>query len=292
MRYGLLAYATRNIGDDIQSVAARRFLPRVDLRVDREHLDRVEGDEPVKLILNGWFAHRPEHWPPAPQIEPLFISFHITRSILPLNEGGLRASDVLVRGASLEYLRRYQPIGCRDLSTVELLEAHGVDSYFSACLTLTLENRRHEREDVTYFVDVPDDVVRFVSARRGGVMRVISHEAAITDSIESRDARAETLLDRYAGAALVVTSKLHCALPCVALGTPVVFLVEDASEDRLRGLCELTRHFTAAEILSGAAPVDWTQPGPNPSGAGQLRRSLVERCATFFRGVSARSADR
>lgn len=40
MKFGLLyEYDTRNIGDDVQSYATRRFLPRVDYLVDRNHID-------------------------------------------------------------------------------------------------------------------------------------------------------------------------------------------------------------------------------------------------------------
>ena len=35
---------------------------------------------------------------------------------------------------------------------------------------------------------------------------------------------AENLLNKYARAKLVITSRIHCALPCLALGTPVIFI--------------------------------------------------------------------
>src|SRR5690606_16492447 len=35
---------------------------------------------------------------------------------------------------------------------------------------------------------------------------------------------AENLLKKYAKAKLVITSRIHCALPCLALGTPVIFV--------------------------------------------------------------------
>lgn len=65
-RNGLIAYtyndgihekgyysATRtNIGDYIQSVAARQFLPRVDAYVDRDRLALYDG-APVNMIMNA-----------------------------------------------------------------------------------------------------------------------------------------------------------------------------------------------------------------------------------------------
>ena len=40
MKYGLIVFReTENIGDDIQSYAALKFLPKVDYYVEREHMD-------------------------------------------------------------------------------------------------------------------------------------------------------------------------------------------------------------------------------------------------------------
>ncbi len=64
VKYGLLTYRTENIGDEIQSIAARQFLPRVDVYVERDSLNNVVSDEKIKLIMNGWFTHKPENWPP------------------------------------------------------------------------------------------------------------------------------------------------------------------------------------------------------------------------------------
>ncbi len=55
--------------------------------------------------------------------------------------------------------------------------------------------------------------------------------------------QAEVLIEKYATAKLVVTSKIHCALPCLSLETPVVF-VDNAAKDmssacRMDGLIEL-----------------------------------------------------
>ena len=60
------AYSTNNLGDEIQSIAARQFLPSVDALVDRDDWiafpSNTEG--PFRIILNGRFTHCPEKWPP------------------------------------------------------------------------------------------------------------------------------------------------------------------------------------------------------------------------------------
>ena len=42
---------------------------------------------------------------------------------------------------------------------------------------------------------------------------------------------ARHLIQKYANAKLVVTSRLHCALPCIATGTPTIFINSDKLEN-------------------------------------------------------------
>ncbi len=67
-KFCLLDYTnTANLGDEIQSIAARRFLPQVDRYVDREALNDVRSEDGASywMIMNGWFCHRAENWPPS-----------------------------------------------------------------------------------------------------------------------------------------------------------------------------------------------------------------------------------
>ncbi len=64
MQNGLLVYTEKynifNIGDYIQSLAAKQFFHKIDVLIDRENLDKYTGEK-VKIILNGWFMHSPEN---------------------------------------------------------------------------------------------------------------------------------------------------------------------------------------------------------------------------------------
>jgi hypothetical protein len=81
----------------------------------------------------------------------------------------LRPEAALDRAATdPEYLRRYGPVGCRDLATLSFLKEHDVPAYFSGCLTLTLPRERTQRTDEIFLVDLdqaslaslPPEVVR------------------------------------------------------------------------------------------------------------------------------------
>lgn len=62
-------------------------------------------------------------------------------------------------------------------------------------------------------------------------------------SEESRLDEARRLVTKYSNASLVVTSRIHCALPCLGMGTPVLFLRVDnddyVSTSRFGGLGDL-----------------------------------------------------
>ncbi len=237
-----------NIGDYIQSLAARQFLPKVDRYFCREELHAYSGPR-TKVIMNGHFMRYPANWPPSPKILPLFISFHINP----------RRADGMLTCEGVAYLKKHEPIGCRDLSTLELLANKGIEGYFSSCLTLTLGNRfRHVADEDVFFVDVlfgyptwrtvfgsfngfqkaieKGDI--FLLGKRDRVLRAVFGQdivAAAEEVTHVYDAQtcptenrrfelAERTLERYERARLVVTSRIHCALPCVAMGTPVIFV--------------------------------------------------------------------
>ena len=80
MKNLLLTYQSHpmiNIGDYIQSLAARQFLLESPEWVERDYLNEYDGEE-AKLIMNGWFTYRPENWPPSPKIHPLFVAMYST----------------------------------------------------------------------------------------------------------------------------------------------------------------------------------------------------------------------
>jgi len=253
MIYGLLKYEENkksfNVGDNIQSLAAQQFLPKVDKYLSREKLANYKGEK-IKLIMNGWFTHNIHNWIPSVDIIPLFVSFHINNT----------AASAMLTKEGITYLKKHEPIGCRDQFTVEILQEKGIEAYFTGCLTLTLDSykvEKIERGQDIYIVDplygyttykkVTYDYKRFLrSIQRGTIFDIGKrkrHLNQILDanllkqatyieqeppagqySTEEKFEMAEDLLRKYANAKLVITSRIHCALPCLALETPVIFI--------------------------------------------------------------------
>jgi hypothetical protein len=342
-KFGVMTYSKDcgrwgNIGDYIQSIAASTFLEKADCYLEREGLDNYISTEKIKVILNGWFMHSPDNWPPGDAVIPLFISFHITGH-------GLAALKML-SPAGIAYLRKYEPVGCRDYGTAKLLGKYGINTYFSGCLTLTL-GRKYEtnvKTDNIYFVDVPvigsrnekikyllkcipriakhfPSVLRICRKNRksgrnivyslamaglvyclySGIFKkdVLKKAEFINHTIDRERLKsdrecfeyAESLLKKYASAKLVVTSRLHCALPCLGMGTPVIFInSEGLSVGRFDGLLELLRVFelrsngfeTEDTMLSKAGKIGFDTKIGNKEDFLGIKEELEKRCVEFI----------
>jgi hypothetical protein len=122
----------------------------------------------------------------------------------------------------VNYFRKYEPIGCRDRGTMEIMERWGIDSYLSFCCTLTFPQRESGAYgDITVLTDVP----RYVRGptKREKPIRV-QHEIPAIDPLSQRR-YAIALLDFYRTRAReLATSRIHAAMPCIAMGIPTVFV--------------------------------------------------------------------
>lgn len=303
MKYKVLSIGRRvpasfiNIGDFIQGVAASQFYPHLDGFIDREDLGDYEGED-CMVIMNGWFKHFKDSWPPSSKIHPIFLSFHINST----------AKDFLLSEESLTYYKKYEPIGCRDVTTRDILLEHGINAYFSGCMTLTLgENfKSEEKSNNIYFVDPyfsfsksPQKLLKnfwgllrnykkikaisdkfdccwwcksykklFITAYfYNQYSQLFSDELLLNatyicqesskykDNFSSPDElfeEAKRLINIYAKAKFVITSRIHCALPCLGIETPVIYIEnkeqDESSYCRLEGIRDL---FKIIEFTNG-----------------------------------------
>ena len=232
-----------NLGDEVQALAARQFLPSVCGRYDRDAatvtpLDSPQGSARYKLIYNGWIDGNFTKFPPPDCVEPLFVSLHINETIR--QEDALychlpRRVPFQSIASHAAYLKKHEPIGCRDEHTMKLLQAVGVKVYFSGCLTLTLQRPDLERTDEVLCVDVAPELLKeLVPPEYERRARVVWQASDLGLDHATKMRLAQQHLDRLARARLVFTSRLHTALPCLAFGTPVVFLMSEALRQDVR----------------------------------------------------------
>ena len=233
---------------------------------------------------------------------------------------------------------------------MEMLQAAGVEAWFSACLTLTLGRRYRvepeQRDGKCYIVD-PFWVVRSRETGRRSKVRIVlrglltlagaprkvravacklltrhptfeellhaatfyreygrmfghrmlldaeylRHEfPSCGQSDEELLAQARELVGKYARASLVVTSRIHCALPCLGLETPVVLVEngrqEETSSCRFGGLRELFHVVTwnagrLRKCFDHRGPLTAANSLPNKPLWRLYAERLIARCEAF-----------
>ena len=278
--FGYISHSTINIGDDFQAIAAMRFLPKNAIGVDREFISQFEYPTLLHTVVSGWFMHTkmgywelttppPEKaWPPSNALAPFFISFHISPSFF---------SEAFTE-EGIEYLKNHAPIGARDLPTLRILQEKGIPSYFSGCLTLTLENPFKERDEIIYLVDVDDEVADYIKKNCSSpIVRTTQGKPLLHFlSKEHRLKYAEYILNLYRKAKCVITTRLHVALPCLAFETPLLVLSEPLVDPRFDGLIEHIRHCSKKDLLEEKASYNFDNPPPNFNTHLKLRTNLIK----------------
>ena len=140
----------------------------------------------------------------------------------------------------------FSPIGCRDTNTRNELIKYGIKAFFSSCLTTTLDidysAYKTERTDDIIFADFKfgdyfpaDNYILSLEAYNFNNIINITHNFNKTITHIERFKLAKKLIDKYARAKLVITTRLHAYLPCLALNTPVI-LVNKKFDIRFSGL--------------------------------------------------------
>lgn len=231
-----------NLGDHIQSLAVEQFLPRVSARFERDKL-RNSKDKSIKylLVANGWFSHTPEQcFPFSPHITPLFFGFHITN--------WNKSLKYIENKNVIDFFINNSPIGCRDKHTEYSLKKWGVDAYFTNCMTLSFPNREYMPPRTKYFlVDVPAHLK--IPDRILSKSQYITHSCRNSSEIANFET-AKSLIAHYRKeASAVITTRLHCALPCLAMGIPVLFIGNE-NDIRIGNLLEIRVKINHPDELS------------------------------------------
>lgn len=286
MKYGIVVFKeSNNIGDDIQSYAAAQLLPQVDYYIEREYMDvfRPKEDEPVNVIMNGWFMYNKLGWPVSSYINPLYLSMHFCEY------DALGIEGDFLDGIGGDDFREHQPIGCRDHATQQFLQKKGIQTWFSGCMTLTLDAKFPKTQgEYICLTNLDEETEHYIRQAYPSLeIRVISQEkteAEMEKSWEERFEDVEKLLTVYQNAKAVVTTRLHCALPCLALQTPVLLLSQSEIEEQERfdGLGSLVHHAAKEDLLAGKFAYDLNNPPSNPEEYQQIRRTLKETVRTFL----------
>lgn len=277
MKYAAFLGTATNIGEEIQSIAAQRFLPRVDHYIIKEQMHRFHSDEKTKLIMNAWYMGRPKHFPPQDCIDPLLISMHFN----------VECRDAILTPKGIDFFKKHGPVGCRDMSTKKWLEDNNIPAYYSGCLTSTLipnEKLREKYPDKYILcVDCYPAIIDYV--KQNAKYPVLSFSKEISPCIECMDRLevAKVFLFLFQNAYCVITPNLHTATPCLAFNTKVC-LVEWSKPPhyiigRFDGMEDYFHRATKESFLEGC--YDFNNPPENPKAFEEKRDELITKCREF-----------
>jgi hypothetical protein len=286
MDTGVFTYDTPNLGDEMQAFAALAHLERVSTFIDRDRMADFDRHEPTTCIFNAWFGRGNDFRPPSEHIRPVWHGF--------------TGKEELLDSPWLPYMAERGPVGCRDLMTTELLVERGVNAYWSGCLTLFLGEALgwapRAREGVL-FVDVPLEAEGFIPpeiVRRATRASTFPPPSILRKPLE-RWATVARIADQLSRAELVVTRRLHVALPAASFGTPVV-AIPDAeisfARRRFSGVESIIPTVFLDRVAIDLNRLDWRNVVP-PRVPDQLtHRYAVLREALEADGVADRGGQR
>lgn len=229
-----------NIGDNFQSYTTKKILEKLGYNVDYIDRDKKDTSNDKKLFfINGYYSPK--------TIRGLNFDFSENTNVIFYNMhlAGDNQRDQFLRNKFLKnpkiqkVFKKFEPIGCRDEWTTQFLKKNGFDAKNNGCITLLLDKRTKEQEknakkcilvDVDEFVPIPRKYKNNYEYKS----QMIEDGEKLTNNEKIK--LTHEMLEYYKNnAKLIITSRFHCAMPCIAMGIPVVFF-GDINSRRCIGL--------------------------------------------------------
>ena len=161
------------------------------------------------------------------------LNIDYSHRILPVFLGLTLGGINRLSQENINLLRRFSPVGCRDERTMRALLAQGIDAYLQGCLVATFPKRdKLETQKKVFFVNPEKGIQKYIPDELLENYEFFSHDYYMTDKDLFREGGlykfGEKIIEKYrTEARLVVTSKYHAAIICLALGIPVIMIIEN-----------------------------------------------------------------
>lgn len=214
--YSFNARGVNNLGDNMQIIAIEQIYETMGIAqndvvyIDTNKLSTYDGEYVVLPVTMPLVDFRPHG-----------IAGRFSDRIIPMFLGFTMVKDTLLPEETA-YLNRMTPIGCRDERTLQTMRRYGIESYLHGCITATLPLRDLDAKyDSVYIVDAPSGLEQYIPnyILKKSIRKTHLHSGLTEDPKHLM----QKYYDEYkANASLVITSLLHCAVPCIAAGIPVI----------------------------------------------------------------------
>lgn len=153
--------------------------------------------------------------------------------IIPVYLGLSIIYPAMISDQQISYLKRNEPIGCRDERTMNFLREKGINAYLYGCIVATLPKSEVpiEQRNVVYFIDAPSSLVSYIPSNLYSKIKFVDHEKYECTSFarfEELKNEASKRIEEYRNnARLIVTSRFHAAVLGLALGIPTIVVLEN-----------------------------------------------------------------
>lgn len=214
--YKFHARGVNNLGDNMQLIAIDYIYDCMGI----PEKDIIYIDKNDLSVYNGEYVILPVTMPLVDYTEN-GICGRFSDKIIPVFLGLTLVKDRLLP-QEIEYYHRFEPIGCRDERTMSTLRKHGIQAYLHGCITAALPRRNTGGKllDKVFIVDVVPEVLPYIPETLKKNAEILTH---MHEGIDDPKALMQEYYNRYGNEAkLIITGLLHCAVPCIAAGIPVI----------------------------------------------------------------------
>lgn len=285
MKYGILVFDKNfvNVGDTFQTLGIIGIYKK--MRIEYEELVKIslddlksyDGEEivlPISTYFNTLFwnfnVFEKEFYPFSDKIIPVFTSTYCTDEKI------------------LRYFLKYKNtvFGTRDLETkrcINNLFGEEKRAFMAGGVTLTFEKREQKSNpEKVYAIDVPEMAKAYIPDEFKDLLvyKTQDFDEADKDVDSTLNIASAVLKELSDNAKLVITSRLHVALPCIAMNIPVV-VMREVKDDRFSGYDELVHVYTPNEWESidfncGTKDVEWLKE--------EIIRNVITQLENAFNG--------
>lgn len=266
-----------NLGDGIQNIAVENIYKKIGIQpqdlilINRDDMPNYQGDN-VELVMQSYFAnlYNTFPFPWSKDITPIFLGMHLS----PIHN----FRQLLIKRGILKLMKPFEPIGCRDRNTRNFLKSHGINAYFSGCMSLTLDKRPTTPQNGKVFIvdlyskalqDLPKHIKDIADYSITHIYQWKKDQKIDFESAMQFEQKAREILNTYKEqASLVITSRIHVAMPCIAMGIPVIFIAKNLFNARYDVLQGIVPIYSYKDIKY----IDWN---PAPANIDILKEAIL-----------------
>lgn len=219
-----------NVGDNLQFMAVDYLYKSMNVQksdivyLSISEITKYRGE---KLILPLNWSIFDKNWmidgkiSISEDIEPIFLA--VTT--------GVSYKEEYWNEENISFLKKHEPIGCRDVNIRNLLEKKGIRAYLNGCLTSLFPKQMSNKEkNKVFFIDAPVEIQKYVPKEYLSNAVFTTQQYYFSNEISAEGLK-EFVVEHYQQivreAKIVVTSRLHIASPCIAFGIPVIMVKKE-----------------------------------------------------------------